>query len=169
MTLQEKVKANTIGLLNSFTPLTQTQIEFKPVENKWSILECVEHIFLIDTAISKIMNTPAPEKIENTKPELYGAEKLNHMLVAKRDEFKVPSPDPFIPKGIIKTTEDAATNINSITAKIIAHLDTNDISKELHTMKHTRLGEMTKVDWIHFLIAHTNRHIVQIEEAKKLL
>ena len=50
--------------------------------------------------------------------------------------------------------------------KIVGHINSNTIEQETITLKHPILGEMTKVDWIHFMIAHTNRHLVQIEEVK---
>ena len=34
------------------------------------------------------------------------------------------------------------------------------------TEKHYYFGEMTKPDWVHFLLQHTDRHIAQLEELK---
>lgn len=169
MNLQEKLKANTSGLLNSINGLTDEQANFKPADNVWSIVECLEHIFLVDVGVSKTLTVNAPETYTNDKSELLGADKLHHILVNKRNEFKVPAPDFVTPSGRFKTVNEASQSINIIIDKIILHLDQNDISTETHTIKHPRLGEMTKLDWIYFLIAHTNRHIEQIEEVKKLL
>ncbi len=168
MILQEKLKANTISLLKSFTSLTQPQVEYKLSSTSWSVLECVEHIYIVNVAVLKSITTPAPEKIENDKTELFGEGKLNHILVNKRDEFKVIAPEFASPKGRFKTVEEVKQNINSIIDKIIDYISTNKIEEDTQTIKHFRLGEMTKVDWIHFLISHTNRHILQIEEVKKL-
>ena len=167
MTLQEKLKANTVSLFNSFTTLTPAQVEFKPSSTSWSVLECVEHIFLVDEAISKSISKVATEKIENDKTELLGEGKINHVLVNKREQ-KVQSPAFAVPMGRFKTIEEAKQNINATIDKIIHHIDTNKIEEETLTIKHPRLGEMTKMDWIHFLIHHTNRHILQIEDVKKL-
>ncbi len=167
MSLQKKVQENTSALIASFSGLNQTEAEFKPSENVWSVLECVEHIFLIDNAVVKIIGIPPPaETMENDKTELFSAEKLHHILVTKREMQKVPAPDSMVPKGILKTKLEAEQSINSVSSKISSLLDANDITKETHTIKHPRLGEMTKLDWVHFMIAHTNRHILQIEELK---
>jgi hypothetical protein len=167
MSLQEKIQTNTLELLKSFNSLSHDEIKFKPSEKIWSVLECVEHIFLIAEAVSKVISTPeGAVKNENDKTELFGEQKLNILLVSNR-AFKVPAPDYVSPKGRFVKSEDAVQNINSVMGKIILHIDSHTIDVETHTIKHPVLGEMTKVDWIHFMIAHTNRHILQIEELKK--
>ena len=167
MTLQEKLQANTIALFNSIDSISPSQAQFKPSPTSWSILECLEHIFLVNVSVSKSITIPAPEKIENDKTELFGEGKLNHLLVNKRDAFKVIAPEFASPKGKFTTVEDAKQNINSIINEMINYISTHPIDQETHPIKHFRLGEMTKVDWIHFLISHTNRHILQIEEVKQ--
>ena len=168
MTLQEKLQANTSALFNSIDSIAQSQAQFKPSSTSWSILECVEHVFLVNVSVSKNITILAPEKIENDKTELFGEGKLNHLLVNKRDAFKVIAPEFASPKGKFITIEDAKQNITSIINEITNYILTHPIEQETHSIKHFRLGEMTKVDWIHFLISHTNRHILQIEEVKKL-
>jgi len=167
MSLQEKIQNNTTGLLKSFNALNQAELAFKPSEKDWSVLECVEHIFLISEAVLKVISTPAPaEKTENNKTELFGEEKLNMLLITNR-AFKVPAPDFVSPTGRFADGKDATQSINATIGTIIQHININAIEQETQTLKHPVLGAMTKTDWIHFMIAHTNRHILQIEELKK--
>jgi uncharacterized damage-inducible protein DinB len=169
MTLQEKIKANTVGLLNSLNGLTDAQANVKPESTVWSVLECLEHVFLVDVGISKALLVETTENNTNDKSELIGYDKLNHILVNKRKDFKVPAPDFVSPTGRFNTIEQGKQSVNIVIDKILLHLNQHDISTETHTIKHPRLGEMTKLDWIYFLITHTNRHIEQMEELKKLL
>ncbi len=167
MSLQEKIHANTLYLLKSFHTLSQEEVELKSSKDSWSILEILEHIFLINKAVLKVLATPPPtEKTENTLNELVGEQKINKLLIINRS-FKVTAPDFSNPKSNFTTTTDASEKINSIIDKIVNHIDINKIEEETHTIKHPMLGEMTKVDWIHFMIAHTNRHILQIGEVKE--
>lgn len=168
MNLQEKIKANTELLLASIKNVSETNAAFKPSADSWSILECLEHIFLVDVGVSKTLTVGPNQEISNDKTELIGADKLHHILVNKRKEFKVPAPDFVSPTGRFKSLAEATQSLQIILDKIQAHLKEQDITKETQTVKHPRLGEMTKTDWIHFLIAHTNRHIEQMEEVKKL-
>ncbi len=133
-------------------------------------MECVEHIFLINRAVIKGVTEPVPaERCENTKTELFGEGKLNYLLVAKRIEFKAPAPDFSVPKGRFKNGTEAIEAITTLMNQAVTFLDANDITQDTHTTVHMRLGDMTKTDWVHFLIAHTNRHIEQIEDVKKLV
>lgn len=167
MTLAEKVKNNTTQLLNSFQTLNEEQLFFKPSEKVWSVIENIEHIFLVDVGIAKVLATPAQQvSSENKNTELFSDERLNSMLVNR--SFKAPAPDFVYPKGRFKNREEAAQNITIIIDKIIHHLNTNNVEQETHTVKHMVLGEMTKTDWIHFLVHHTQRHILQLEEVKKM-
>jgi uncharacterized damage-inducible protein DinB len=168
MNLQEKLKINTFDLFNALNLLTQTQATFKPAESVWSILECLEHIFLVNQSITKNVTSSSTENHLNDKTELFGEEKLHHILVNKRDALKVPAPPTVLPNAQFSTIEEAKKSIQEIIDQLILHISSTNISEETQTIKHPRLGEMTKVDWIHFLISHTKRHILQIEELKKI-
>lgn len=168
MSLQEKIKANTLLLLASINDVSEQNATFKSSPDSWSILECLEHIFLVDVGVSKTLTVGSNQEISNDKTELIGADKLNHILVNKRKEFKVPAPDFVSPSGRFKSLAEAKQSLEIILDKIQTHLKEQDVTKETQTVKHPRLGEMTKTDWIHFLIAHTSRHIEQMEEVKKL-
>jgi uncharacterized damage-inducible protein DinB len=165
MSLQAKIQDNKIQLLNSFLNLNKEEIEFKPAENVWSVLEVLEHIFMINKAVLKVIVTPALEKSNNTSYELFGESKLNHLIVTKRAN-KVPAPEFSNPTGLFTTITDAEQNLNSLIDKIVDYINEINIEQETITLKHPILGDMTKVDWIHFMIAHTNRHLLQIEELK---
>jgi len=168
MDLQEKIHNNTLELFNSFKTLNQVEVEFKPSEKVWSILECVEHVYLIAEIVLKVFVTPpVTEKTEDSPTELFGEQKLNKLLITNR-AFKAPAPDFVSPKGRFANSADAMENINRIIGEIIQHINANTIEKETQTIKHPVLGEMTKVDWVHFMISHTNRHILQIEDLKTL-
>lgn len=167
MTLIEKVNRNTTALFESISELNDEKANAKTDAKSWSVIECLEHIFLVDVGISKTLTMEASSEITNEKTELFGESKLNYLLVDKRDDFKVPAPDFVSPVGRFKTLSEAKKSIEIIIDKILAHIKTNAIENEKQTIKHPRLGEMTKLDWIHFLIAHTQRHIKQIEEIKK--
>lgn len=149
--------------------LSDAQLLFKPSEKSWSVMECLEHLMLINLRVEKIIITIAPsESIENTKSELFSAEKLNHLLVIKRDVAKVDAPDFSVPKGHFKNINEISENINTITTALVNYVSNNDIAKETHTIKHLRLGEMTKTDWLNFMIAHNKRHLIQIAEVRAL-
>jgi hypothetical protein len=167
MTLQDKIQANTTELHKTYSDLSATDVVFKQSEDTWSILEGLEHIFLINKAVYKVLTTPA-KVIESAPVELFGEQKINKLLVINRG-FKVGAPDFYKPTGSFISIDTAKQNLNGINNRILNHINTYKIEEETITIKHPMLGEMTKVDWVHFMIAHTNRHILQIEEIKSIV
>lgn len=166
MNLSTKIEQNLQALYHSYTELKEEQLHYKSAEKVWSILECLEHIYLIDKAVLAVLTTAESKyKTENNQTELFGEEKIRKLLVQGRS-FKVPAPDYVQPKGEFTSNTVAKQSINGLIQNISQHISTNTIEQETYTFKHPILGPMTKTDWVHFMIAHTERHILQIEELK---
>jgi DinB superfamily len=166
MNLVEKINQNTELLFASFLGLSNEQLIQKPNNKTWSVIENTEHIFLVDVGVSKVLTTNhQPKEKGQNKTELYGDSRLETLLVNR--SFKVTAPTFVSPQNRFSSAHDAEKSIRIIIDKIIWYIGNNDIASETITIKHAALGEMTKTDWVHFLIHHTYRHILQIEEAKK--
>jgi|SRR3954465_5333229 len=165
MSLSEKIRTVVSALVNLIDTCTEEELHYKPTADSWSILECVEHIYLVNRNVFIALQTPPPLSHENKLSELHSEGKLNHILVTKR-EIKRTAPPLVVPKGIFKTKVEAKEAIRKSEAEILNALKATDISKETHTIAHPSIGEMTKTDWVHFSISHTQRHLFQIEEIK---
>lgn len=164
--LPNKIRANTVALHHSYSQLNETQVSYKLSEKSWSVLECLEHIYLIDKAVLGAMAGASTENIpDNTRTELFGVEKIDKLLVKGR-AFKVPAPDFVAPKGKFTNLSEATQHIDTITSRVIDHINSNPVEQDVRTYKHPVLGYMTPTDWIHFMISHTERHIYQIEDLK---
>lgn len=165
--IQEKIKITIDKLTDQINQSDQEELEYKASPDTWSILECIEHIHLVNSGIAKILQKPAPETNENMVSELFGEGKINHLLVTKRAAKQI-APEGVAPKGIFKTAEEAERAIHKDIHVILHLLNTKDFSQETFIIHHPRLGNMTKTDWLYFLIAHTERHLFQIEDIKSL-
>ncbi|MGB3948214.1 MAG: DinB family protein [Bacteroidia bacterium] len=169
MNLSTKIEHNIKALFHSYASVTEEALNYKSAEKVWSILECLEHIYLIDKAVLVVLTTAESKyKTENNQTELFGEEKIKKLLVQGRS-FKVPAPEYVQPKGEFTSSTIATQLINTVIENIKQHLATNTIEHETYTFKHPILGPMTKTDWVHFMIAHTERHLLQIEELKQKL
>ena len=164
--LSEKITSTLDKLIVLTNQFNEQQLKFKSTPTAWNAFECVEHIHLVNAAIVKLLQTPATQSNENKQTELFGEGKLTHLLVTKR-ELKLVSPERFTPTGVFKNLKTAQQAVQKNKEDLLHVLNTIDLSKETDTFVHPRLGEMTKTDWIHFLIAHTERHIIQLQEMKQ--
>jgi uncharacterized damage-inducible protein DinB len=164
--IQEKITATIDKLTALISQSDPQELAYKATPDFWSILECAEHIHLVNSGIAKLLQKPGPETNENMVSELFGESKMNHLLVTKRAAKQV-APESVTPKGIFKTAEEATKAIHKDIHVILHLLNTKDFSQETFIIHHPRLGNMTKTDWLYFLIAHTERHFFQIEEMKR--
>ncbi len=164
--LSDKIRVNTTALHQSYNGLNETQVHFKPAENCWSVLECLEHIYLINKAVMGAMTGITAENMpDNIKTELFGEEKLDKLLVKGR-AFKVPAPDFVKPKGKFVNLSEASQHIDTVANRLIEHINSYPVEQDVRTYKHPILGYMTPMDWVHFMVSHTERHIHQIEDLK---
>ncbi len=149
-------------LLAVLENMTESQAQFKLNDIVWSVLECLEHIFIVEAGIVKTLKIQA-------SPDAAGAESvINRNKVEKimqNREMKVDAPDFTIPTGRFKSLEEgkaAFIKKRAELSEIIKNVNLNDGI----IVKHPKLGDLTKADWVHFLIQHTDRHINQIIELK---
>lgn len=166
MSLSEKTKTVISALTDLIDSCSEEELHFKPTPDSWNILACAEHILLVNSTVYRFLQSPPPTLADNKVSELHSEGKMNHILVTKRDIKRI-APEWVVPKSIFKTGEEAKQAIQKDTTGLLNILEKTDISKETHTVAHPAIGEMTKTDWMHFLISHTQRHLFQIEEIKE--
>ncbi len=141
-----------------------TTVQLSQSENeKWTVLQILEHIYLTDKIVIAIINRPS-EKL-HTNEEFIGNEKLKRWLVEKQTT-KVKAPEMLEPKG---TWSDVASFEKAFLAQrnlLKQQIEKGEIVVDNRIHKHPMLGEMTISDWLYFLIHHTQRHL---EQAKKII
>lgn len=128
-------------------------------EGAWTALETLEHVFITEKVVLKMMRMPGEQAEQE---ELFGEGKLNHLL-AKR-EHKVESPDFLKPNGRFSSVEEWTSAFAEMRDQLKKDLGAGVLQLGKEQLPHPYLGQMTKNDWMYFLIAHANRHVVQVKE-----
>ncbi len=129
--------------------------------DSWSALDCIEHLYVVNTGVLRILRAPVTQRMERP-PEAVGRSVINRYLPDRTRKYS--SPEGVRPTGRFHTLEQARTAMEQLNAKIKAAVEPGEIAFDGQTWQHPYLGEMTKLDWLHFLIAHTDRHLAQIQE-----
>lgn len=137
------------------------QLTFKQ-DNKWSILQILEHICIVDKICFSIISRPVSEKISETS-EIYGSEKIKVDLVANRNR-KIETPEILRPKDSLANVIAFDKIFSLQRGSIKNDLLSGKIIVDNKSHKHPFLGEMTIADWLYFIIHHTQRHIEQIKD-----
>jgi hypothetical protein len=146
-------------ILDRVQGLTQSQIDYKPTPETWSVGQVLHHLILIEVSISKLFNKLIKEnqRVIGARDAMrleamtYGAERPQ-----LAPEFGIPTHGrPF---GDL-LTELVATRER--TKQTLARYAGDDPS-ELRWM-HQRFGDMGMAHWARFIGLHEGHHLRQIE------
>lgn len=153
-------------LISSLKSLTIAQMRFKPVEDRWSIEECVKHIAATEIMLWQITN----EKIQDApNPEKRAEIKMTD------EDVMIKGPDRTVKVKTAPSLEPQNTSFANLGDAIISFKDNRDklISYVKHTDADLRnhvatlpFGSLDCYQMILFIAAHTRRHTAQIEEIK---
>jgi len=130
-------------------------------DDQWSLLQIAEHILLTEEMVMGILAKGSVDLAGRL--ELFGSEKLNHLLVTLRKR-KVKAPVSLEPQGSIRSAQEFNEAMAALRQQLIGHLESGEwmISTESYT--HPMLGEMTVSDWLYFILHHSERHQHQMRD-----
>ncbi|MBB6459446.1 DinB family protein [Flammeovirga kamogawensis] len=154
------LKENTNKVLLYSKELPQAKLDEK-TEGKWSILEILEHIYLTDRAILGVLSRDSPQK--NKSSEIIGEEKIKNILVDDKKK-KYPSPSFLSPQGTFDNLNAFLDSFDAQRMLVIQDIESNKLVNDNRIYSHFILGDMTVMDWLNFIVYHTERHLNQIEE-----
>ncbi|HOY12289.1 MAG TPA: DinB family protein [Saprospiraceae bacterium] len=131
------------------------------VDEGWNVTQILEHCLILEGMVHKIL-LKANGKFSET-PEIFGLEK-QRKYAATAPLKKVKSPEFALPDGSHGTKEEILQKIKFNRENLVSAIERGDILIDLRTALHPFFGEITMSDWLHLLISHTERHIIQLEE-----
>jgi hypothetical protein len=155
-----QLSQNTNDVLTSLGSISIEKALEKP-DGKWSILEIVEHINILDKMILLGLLKGSDKK--NETEFVIGTQKMERIILGMRQK-KIIAPDSVAPKGVYLSKQEAIDSFTTLREKIAFYLANSKIILDNSIIVHPFLGELTKVDWCGFLILHTQRHLLQIQE-----
>lgn len=174
--LQKRIEAVLGTVEREFSSLTDEQLRWKPAPDKWSIVECLQHLNLaerfyirniqhkVDT-LGFIQTDPTDQPLESDwigKVFLY--------VVDPQVKIRMPAPGTIrprpaadlMPADVMKQFVDLQTLLHSLLDKAV-YLDWNQekVMSLFGNWLKIRLG-----DAIRMLVAHTERHMQQAMRVK---
>jgi hypothetical protein len=150
-------------LLAVMADLSDEELHFKPDETTWSVLECAEHIFVVEVGVLRMLQTETTPAVAIGTETMINREKLGVFLENRNK--KVASPDFAAPKGRFKNLPEFLLAFENKRKELYKVLEKTNLTDGI-LIKHPIIGEMTKADWAYFIPRHTARHIAQIKELK---
>ncbi len=148
--------------------LSESQLQFKPAPDRWSISQCLEHIVLTEKALFEyakqaLEQQPTPNRKDEVKVSDEGiiAGMTNRSYKAKASEELSPQEaDNY------HTAEAALADLEAQRATMVEYINGLSVDDMRDRVADSPFGP---IDGYHSLLlvpAHTMRHTLQIEEVK---
>ncbi|MCV9387531.1 DinB family protein [Reichenbachiella ulvae] len=177
--LIESLKKDTLEVLEevkSLETLGEELLSRRPNPNKWSVIECIEHLNIADGHYLTLFEKKLPKAKASDKEEYDSSWMGNYFVkvMKPRPDGSIPSPmrtmSKFDPE--VKVHADTLTKFKKDQLELIKYLDMA-ASLDLKAIKISsaigRLVTFRLGDAFRFVIAHNQRHIIQAKNVLKAL
>lgn len=158
----DKLAANLLMITDLAKSIPQAEQKIKAGAN-WSILEVFEHLFLTERSVYRLLLKKAEK--QHSAQIILGTAKMKRLLIDRRS-FKITAPAYLVPTGTFTEIDAFIEAFRSERNSLMDDLQVGNILIDNGVFDHPVLGELTITDWIDFLIAHTERHVLQIQELR---
>ena len=151
-------------LIASVKGLSEAQLNFKPAPDRWSVLECVQHIAITSPAIFGFAQSALKTPNDSGFKSSFTDEQFIKMMEDR--SHKVQTAEQFKPvHSPYKTLDETLEAFNRGRDSVITYVQTtkDDLRGHIAVMP---FGKADAYQVILMVSAHTNRHTQQLNEVK---
>jgi len=145
--------------------LTDAQAKAHPDPARWSVLDCVEHVTIVEQRFLGFLENA--EKLDSPRID---KEKEARLLATVPDRSaRFQAPETTRPSGRFASLEQAREHFDIGRARSIQFAQ--ERCDDLYRMQamHQRLGPLNGVEYLILIAQHARRHAEQIREARAAL
>ena len=153
------------ALVTAVAGLADEDARRRPEPARWSVLECVEHVILVEDGVFasvSVKSTPGAPPVE---PRREG-QILRGMTNRER---KFPAPEHAEPAGRYSSLAEALQEFCKRRARTVAYVEQYQQDPRNRTTLHPVIGPVSCQEMFLVLALHPARHALQIREARKSL
>jgi hypothetical protein len=151
-------------LIASVQGLSEAQLNFKTAPDRWSVLECLQHITLASQSLANYLRyTISVNNDSNFKASFSDEQFIN---VVEDRSHKVQTSENLKPvHSPYKTLNETLKAFNECRDSLITYVNTtnDDLRNHIAVMP---FGKVDAYQIILMISAHTNRHTQQLNEVK---
>lgn len=159
MDLKNKLKENTELLIETVTEVPDSKFNTQPEEGSWSVAQVVEHLYRSEFGIPKLFQGETQKDIDRA-PDAYIEQMRKQFLESDR---KMEASGIILPTEEEKSKEELIAKFELNRTKITELIGKLDPDELCLMFKHPIFGYLTRQEWAHFNIIHTQRHLGQIQ------
>lgn len=164
--IQDYFEETHLLIVNATKGLSAEQLNFKSSPERWSIMECLEHIVVTEPKLFEYekdaLSKPAtPEKRNDIK---LTDDEIMVMMVDR--SFKAKAPAEMVPEGKYKDVQTALNDLQKQRKEMMAYLDDYSMDDLRNRVMEGPFGSIDAYQFMLFIPGHTARHTMQILEVK---
>ena len=153
--LMSDIAVSATTLINLLSPLDQQQINTTPFEGSWSAAQLATHITKSNNGIAQAMEMAA---VPAERDPVARAHEIKTMFLNFETKFTSP---PFIdPPQKEYKKEEMMKSLDKSNIALVTNASRANM-ESIITLP--ALGEITKMELLHFVLYHTQRHIHQLK------
>lgn len=165
--IQEYFEETHLLIVNATKGLSDEQLNFKSSPERWSIMECLEHIVVTEPQLFEYekdaLSKPAtPEKRSDIK---LSDDEIMGMMTDR--SFKAKAHAEMVPEGKYKDVQTALSDLQKQRKEIMAYLEDYTMEDLRNRVLEGPFGSIDAYQFMLFIPGHTARHTLQIQEVKQ--
>jgi DinB superfamily len=161
--IQTRLSESCEGVVNAVAGLSETQWRFKPAPDRWSVVDVVEHLAVIEGRVHIVLARMETAPTAPPDHDLRGVDaRVLRATVDRRQP--IPAPEPILPTG--RWTPEAALEQYREARKKTAEIAASTPYLRGRVIPHPVLGLLDGCQWLLAASAHSVRHTAQILEVK---
>ena len=162
--LINEIETTALELLQVVDSFQQDVFNKIPFEGSWTPGQVTEHIFLSAAGVLSTVNG-------NTEPTQRDPQQ---MVAPLRDAFlnfniKMQSPDFVLPSDDPKDKQTLLHKTKNTWKGLASAAQTGDLTATCLDFEMPTVGLLTRMEWLSFIIVHTQRHIWQLKKISKAI
>ncbi|MEO6285671.1 MAG: DinB family protein [Dyadobacter sp.] len=150
----DETTENFLKTLSAFEP---DQINIVPFEGSWTAGQVAEHILKSEGGLPETLLGPTnrDNRDSGEKIAIIDSIFLDFSTKLEAPSFIIPSEGPHDQRQLL-------SGFANKRAQIAAIAGTEDLTLTCTSFRFPNLGELTRLEWLSFIIAHSKRHTFQL-------
>ena len=158
------LEASRLELNAAVDGLSDSQVAIKPAADRWSILECVEHIAIVEERLLGRL-----ENAERVPPSVDRQKEADLAARLVQRVNRVEAPVAVRPAGRFTSLVEAVACFHANRVKTIQFAEDHGADLYERSVEHPRFGTVNGTELMVIIAAHGRRHTEQIREVRAVI
>lgn len=145
--------------------MPETAATAAPAPGRWSVVECLEHITVVEQSFVGRLQTAAPGDV----PPIDKQREANFLEQIPNRSQRAEAPERARPTGRFTNLSDALAAFDRARAETIRFAEAQQEKLYSIAETHGRFGRLNGYEFLILVAAHSRRHAGQIRENRSVL